>query len=170
MLFILCTWHAYAKLRLHTSSTFQSLEETTQSLGEILCLFVKEVCSSYTMKSLPAEEAAQTWCRAKNAAKGKPLRSSHHNGDASFNMSTYKLHALGDYVATIWCYWTTDNYSTQVVSNLKLNCMFFFDHKQGKLEHCHIKRFYPQTNKQLTFTQQISTHHWWQQILHKIQE
>ena len=68
------------------------------------------------MKPLPAEEAARTQCRAKNAAKGKPSMSSHHNGDASFNMSTYKLHALGDYTTTIWHYGTTDNYSTQVVS------------------------------------------------------
>jgi hypothetical protein len=29
-------------------------------------------------------------------------------------MSTYKLHALGDYVASIWQYGMTDNYSTQV--------------------------------------------------------
>ena len=33
-----------------------------------------------------------------------------------FNMSTYKLYALGDYVANIWLYGLTDNYSTQVVS------------------------------------------------------
>ena len=39
------------------------------------------------------------------------------------------------------------------VSNLNLNCMFFFDHKQGELEHHHIKCFYPWTNKQLMFTQ-----------------
>ena len=96
--------------------------------------------------------------------------SSHHNRDVSFNMSTYKLHALGDYIATIWCYGTTDNYSTQVVSNLNLNCMFFFGHKQGELEHCCIKHFYPWTNKWLMFTQQISTHHRQQKILHKIQE
>lgn len=53
------------------------------------------------------------------------MRSSHCNRDASFNMSTCKLHALGDYIATIWCYGTTDNYSMQVVSNVNLNCMFF---------------------------------------------
>ena len=34
-----------------------------------------------------------------------------------FNMTTYKLHALGDYVKAIWRYGTTDNYSTQVVSS-----------------------------------------------------
>jgi hypothetical protein len=36
----------------------------------------------------------------------------------TFNMCTYKLHALGDYVAAIARYGTTDNYSTQVVSHL----------------------------------------------------
>jgi hypothetical protein len=35
-----------------------------------------------------------------------------------FSMCTYKLHALGDYVAAIARYGTTDNYSTQVVSHL----------------------------------------------------
>jgi hypothetical protein len=38
--------------------------------------------------------------------------------DASrnFNLCTYKLHALRNYVKNIWLYGTTDNYSTQVVS------------------------------------------------------
>ena len=30
-------------------------------------------------------------------------------------MSTYKLHALGDYVKSIWLFGTTDNYTTRVV-------------------------------------------------------
>ena len=34
-----------------------------------------------------------------------------------FNMTTYKLHALGDYVKAIWCYGMMDNYSAQVVSS-----------------------------------------------------
>ena len=29
-----------------------------------------------------------------------------------FNLYIYKLHALGDYVKTIWQFGTTDNYST----------------------------------------------------------
>jgi hypothetical protein len=33
-----------------------------------------------------------------------------------FNISTYKLHALGDYVRTIRMFGTTDSYSTQTVS------------------------------------------------------
>jgi hypothetical protein len=35
------------------------------------------------------------------------------------NLLTYKLHALGDYVHTIWLFGTTDPYSTQTV------CFFF---------------------------------------------
>jgi hypothetical protein len=34
-----------------------------------------------------------------------------------FNMSTYKLHALGDYVKSTWLYGSTDSYSNQVVSS-----------------------------------------------------
>lgn len=34
-----------------------------------------------------------------------------------FNLSTYKLHALGDYVSTIRLFGTTDSYSTQIVCN-----------------------------------------------------
>ena len=33
-----------------------------------------------------------------------------------FNLNTYKLHSLGDYVETIRRYGTTDSYSTQLVS------------------------------------------------------
>jgi len=42
-------------------------------------------------------------------------------------MSTYKLHALGDYVKSIWLYGTTDNYSTQIVSP----GLIFLDVKMG---------------------------------------
>ncbi|KAG6853156.1 hypothetical protein C0991_006486 [Blastosporella zonata] len=49
----------------------------------------------------------------------------------TFNMQTYKLHALGDYVNTILWFGTTDSYSTQ----------------PGELEHWRVKRFYARTNK-----------------------
>ena len=41
-----------------------------------------------------------------------------------FNLSTYKWHALGDYVNTIRRYGTTDNYSTQTVSHLKISAIY----------------------------------------------
>ncbi|KAF8229749.1 hypothetical protein L208DRAFT_1285236 [Tricholoma matsutake] len=58
MLFILCTWHAYAKLQLHTSSTLEALAKTMRVLGASLQQFVKVICSCYAMKELPREEAA----------------------------------------------------------------------------------------------------------------
>jgi len=33
----------------------------------------------------------------------------------SFNLATYKLHTLGDYVQTIHLFSTTDSYTTQLV-------------------------------------------------------
>lgn len=37
----------------------------------------------------------------------------------TFNMNTYKAHALGDYAKTIRRYGTTDSYSTEPVSSLQ---------------------------------------------------
>ena len=127
MLFTLGTWHAYAKLRLHTSSTLESLMVTTRALGQILRYFVKHLCLDYATKELPTDEAARGRCKVAAAAKrGKTANRGKHSKTAAvetsteartidFNMLTYKLHALGDYVASIWRYGTTDNYSTQVV-------------------------------------------------------
>jgi hypothetical protein len=44
------------------------------------------------------------------------LRSDEHR-PKSFNLNTYKVHALGDYAATIRRYGTTDSYSTEPVRN-----------------------------------------------------
>ncbi|EIW76040.1 hypothetical protein CONPUDRAFT_65425, partial [Coniophora puteana RWD-64-598 SS2] len=57
-LFELCSWHAHAKLRLHTDNTLEIFEASTSSLGAILCKFKQEVCSSYDTKEIPPETAA----------------------------------------------------------------------------------------------------------------
>jgi hypothetical protein len=49
--------------------------------------------------------------------------------DKPFILKTYKFHALGDYVATIKRFGTTDSYSTEIVSTLKavlILLLFFF--------------------------------------------
>ncbi|KAF8235382.1 hypothetical protein L208DRAFT_1257434, partial [Tricholoma matsutake] len=120
MLFIFCTWHAYAKLWLHISSTLEALGKTMQALGASLREFVKVICSCYATKELPREEAAQVRHRANASAKGKGkamvTSDKQNSARGCFNMSTYKLHALGNYVVNIQLYGLTDNYSTQVVS------------------------------------------------------
>jgi hypothetical protein len=68
----------------------------------------------------------------------------------AFNMQTYKLHALGDYVSSIKMFGTTDSYTTQIVCmrlhrvSKQLNPLSF----QGELAHRLLKRFYQSTNKQ----------------------
>jgi hypothetical protein len=57
-----------------------------------------------------------------------------------FNLFTYKLHALGDYVATIQRYDTTDNYNTQLVcSHFNGLRKKLTDLAQGELEHRRVK-------------------------------
>lgn len=124
LLFTLCTWHAYAKLRIHTSGTIASLSASTSTLGTLLRRFRSQVCSLYATKELPREEAARGRRTAALTAKGQGKRRAANEPTPTtskpklFNMLTYKLHALGDYVAAIIAFGPSDNYSTQVVSHI----------------------------------------------------
>jgi hypothetical protein len=150
VLFILATWHAYAKLRLHTETTLGFFNRTTTALGKILRFFSRTTCQFFPTVELPREEAARGRRNAAKAQKrgGKRASAAKGKGREStgqklkfLNLCTYKLHALGDYVKTIWRFATSDNYSTQV----------------GELEHRRVKRFYSRTNK-FEFQQQITRH------------
>lgn len=105
---------------MHTETTLHHFDNCTTCLGRALRKFHSATCSKFDTHDLPRETAARTRRRGAKAAKGKgkanvaPQAASKHR---KFNMSTYKLHALGDYVKSIWLYGTTDNYSTQVVSS-----------------------------------------------------
>ena len=113
-------WHANAKLCLHTESTIQVLRDLTRTFSFIIRHFASKISSQYDTWELPREEAARIRRRAKKTAQGKqapapaalsttgPLRK-------AFNLLTYKLHALGDYVTHIIRFGTTDSYSTQTV-------------------------------------------------------
>lgn len=45
-----------------------------------------------------------------------PANTKPHRRQKTWNLDTYKIHALGDYVETIRLYGTTDSYSTELVS------------------------------------------------------
>ncbi|KAI0038495.1 hypothetical protein FA95DRAFT_1449671, partial [Auriscalpium vulgare] len=55
LLFDLLTWHAYAKLRVHTDSTLEFFKIVTTSLGESLRVFCDTVCDKIATKELPKE-------------------------------------------------------------------------------------------------------------------
>ena len=127
LLFELATWHALAKLRLHTESTITALEHSTQCLGKAIWTFKEKLCANYVVGTLPAEDAPRAkgkaakhkWAkenadRASNEAPGtKPkAKKKVHN----LNLKTYKLHALRHYVDAICRFGPSDGYSTQTVS------------------------------------------------------
>ncbi|KAL0563662.1 hypothetical protein V5O48_018402 [Marasmius crinis-equi] len=70
LLFDLATWHAYAKLRLHTDSTVASLRETTRQLGQSLRAFHK-AAEKFDTHETPKEMAAR---QRREAQKKKKLQ------------------------------------------------------------------------------------------------
>ena len=115
LIFILATWHAYAKLRLHTEHTLSSFDALTKPLGAALRHFAGKFSDRFDTKELPKEADARKQREAKGKHKGKSTRQKTSRGKVRFNPSTYKLHALGDYADTIRWRGTTDSYSTQMV-------------------------------------------------------
>ncbi|KAF9033895.1 hypothetical protein BJ165DRAFT_1396369 [Panaeolus papilionaceus] len=166
LIFTLSTWHALAKLRLHTSSTLAALKAQTRELGFALRGFVKDVCPAYDAKELPREEAARARRQANNAKKGmstskkkskRPAADDESEDNTTtkvLNLFTYKLHALGDYVDAIWQFGPSDNYSTQ----------------PGETEHHRSKMFYARTNKRSGFENQLAKHNRRQNIIRRIGE
>ena len=128
LLFELGTWQMLANLRLHTESTIRALENSTTRLGHGLRRFQATTCNAYDTYELPSEEAARG-CRtattgtkkhpngpsedAENQVR-KPKKQRHQK---RFNLSTYKIHALGDYAQAIRLFGTTDRFTTRVVSD-----------------------------------------------------
>jgi hypothetical protein len=129
LLFELGTWHALAKLRIHTETTVTDLENSATRLGDLLRKFKSDVCSIYATKELPAEEAARGRRKAAKVLKSggeaeRPAVKVEDSGKKKktkfreFTMETYKLHGLPDYPAAIRAFGVTENTSTKNVRQL----------------------------------------------------
>lgn len=119
LLFILSTWHAYAKLRLHTENTLASFKALTGPLGAALRYFGGKFSNHFDTTELPKETEARKRRETTRKNQGKST-TKKRNTQVRFNLLTYKLHALGDYANTIRQRGTTDSYSTQMVNTLFL--------------------------------------------------
>ena len=108
LLYKAAEWHALAKLRLHTDPTLDLLEAVTKEFGHLMRQFCDKTSGEFNTVELP---------HGANARKG----GSHSSKKKVLNLNTYKFHALGDYVATIRLFGTTDSYSTMLVSFI-LHC------------------------------------------------
>lgn len=135
LLYKAAEWQALAKLRMHTDSTLDLLEAVTGEFGRLMRQFRDRTSDKFDTVELPRETGAQ-----KGGARSSKKK---------LNLNTYKFHALGDYVATIRRFGTTDSYSTQVVSSI-VHCTIAaskFNFPQGELAHRLVKRLYGLTNK-----------------------
>lgn len=118
LLFRLAEWHALAKLRLHTDHTIALLDQALRRLAAQVRHFQKVTCPAFVTKELPQETAQRQRREVSDIQSGRrklPATSSPHL--KSFNINTYKFHALGDYGLMIKTFRTTDLYTTQVVSS-----------------------------------------------------
>jgi len=122
LLFELATWHALAKLRIHTDKTVDLLAEATKTLTSAMRRFLQVTCKAFTTRELKREAAARGRRTAARAAKGnsRAAKGKETTGrqPKKLNLATYKYHALGDYAETIRRFGPTDNYNTQIVSIL----------------------------------------------------
>ena len=186
LIFTLAEWHAVAKLRIHTTSTIARLRELTHAFGIRLRHFANHICPEYDTKELPKEEAARLRRQAKQRASQTGTSSTPVTEPASvtnapnksptktakrFTLSTYKLHAMGDYANHIERYGSTDSFSTQSVScefaliGIILPNSDWYPY-QGELEHRSVKRYYTRTNK-IHPTRQIARIHRRERVLQK---
>ena len=69
LLYRLAEWHALAKLRMHTDDTLSLLDSITVILGRELRRFRRIVCSAYSTKDLPKEDAARQRKKQRDQAK-----------------------------------------------------------------------------------------------------
>ncbi|KAF9783667.1 hypothetical protein BJ322DRAFT_1109524 [Thelephora terrestris] len=84
LLYKAAEWHALTKLRLHTDSTLDLLEEVTKEFGYLMRQFRNKTSDEFNTVELP---------RGADARNGR-TRSSKKK---ELNLNTYKFHALADY-------------------------------------------------------------------------
>jgi hypothetical protein len=124
LLYILATWHAYSKCRIHTETSVSRLESATKTLGHLLRVFARET-AKMNIQETPREREAEARREGRadkvRLESGKAPRTKEtlaRRSRKTFNLITAKLHALGHVAARIRMFGTSDNYSTQTVSCL----------------------------------------------------
>jgi hypothetical protein len=118
LLYQFAEWHALAKLRLHSASTVNFLEETFKKLSQKLRKFRVFTCAAFNAVELPKEKAARQRRAAQRSEANGSLPQSDGPRTKKFNLGTYKFHAMGDYVRTIKLFGTTDSFTTQIVRSV----------------------------------------------------
>ncbi|KAG8958574.1 hypothetical protein FRC03_009004 [Tulasnella sp. 419] len=146
LLFAASNLHALCKLRMHTESTLIELEAAIKNYGRLIRHFSRHTCAAFATYETPKEVQARARRAGRKEAKStKQGTSSGRNititrPQKQFNLERYKLHALGDYPATIRLFGTTESYSTQ----------------RSELQHTKVKGWFARTSKNHTAAKQMT--------------
>jgi hypothetical protein len=123
LLYRFAEWHALAKLRMHSESTINFLEKTFRKLSRKLRKFRDDTCAAFNTSELPKEKAARQRA-AQRSGTNSTIPESNSPRTKKFNLSTYKFHAMGDYVGTIKLFGTTDSFTTQIVRTVYIHIIY----------------------------------------------
>ncbi|KAF7371414.1 hypothetical protein MSAN_00778200 [Mycena sanguinolenta] len=133
LLYQMAQWHACAKLRMHTDPTLEHLKKLTPEIGRLMREFKNTTCLEYKTYELPRETAARGRREQRIAAAAATRASSStpaaptplpvpaqavppkSKKEKTFNLNTYKWHAMGNYAPTIQLFGPSDSYSTQLM-------------------------------------------------------
>lgn len=135
LLYRTAEWHSLAKMRMHTDSTLGHLEMLTKEFGQLMRQFRDLTSKDFDTFELPREANARarrgrnknsTTATTQDIPTSAPAAGPEATTEAEtparatrkpkhLNLSTYKFHALGDYVHHIRMFGGTDSFSTQLV-------------------------------------------------------
>ncbi|KAG9079804.1 hypothetical protein FRC06_007449 [Ceratobasidium sp. 370] len=119
LIFVMAHWHTLAKLRVHTATTIDMLRTQTTILARRLRHFEANIAPRYTVVETDREHELRKQQETRRAlATGNVAQSTEsRKRSVKYNLTAYKLHAVGDYPDAIKLFGTTDSYSTQIISS-----------------------------------------------------
>ena len=135
------------------------MDSVSTALCQAIRNFATITCPRYRTRELPREVRARTSRQQEQAKRGKATKQIRTNGvkDKQFNLTTFKLHCIPDYVPTIRKYGTTDSYSTQTVSLPSHPLIASLNRsQQSELAHRLSRMWYRMSNKNRNFIGQIT--------------
>lgn len=112
LVFLLATWHALAKLGMHTDISLNLLDIATTALGAGSWYFVGITCPEFKTVETSAEYSKR---RRRQTASMYQSQKSTGRQPKTLSLKTIKLHFLGDYVECIKSFGTTDSYTSGLV-------------------------------------------------------
>ena len=101
---------------MHTDETLALLDKITVCLGRNLRHFQLKTCAAFNTRELKREAERRQRRQPNSTTTATAPTSQATRRPKTFNLQTYKLHALGDYSSSIRKFGTTDSYSTEPVS------------------------------------------------------